>query len=184
MVLITPLPKLMSTTKPTQKSLGFTLLELLIVVVILSTLAAVVVPSFSESSAGSQTGVVNQNIKIVQSAIDRFHITHGYYPGPSNWGKGCSGFSQNLHAKTQGQYLRNRLTLYTNRDGVVCDSRTDQKRNVYPLGPYLRHQIPLNPVNNSRSVYVYASGSTRNASAEKYGWAYSYDTGYFSAVAK
>ena len=181
-MLITSVHKRIKAPKAPDKAPGFTLLELLIVVVILSTLAAVVVPSFSDSRAGSQTSAINQNVKIVQSAIDRFQASHGYYPGPSNWGKGCTGFSKNLHAQNQGEYLRNRLTLYTNIDGVVCDARTDRQRNEYPLGPYLQSQFPLNPVNNSRSVYVYASEATRKVSAADYGWAYNYMNGTFSAV--
>lgn len=168
-----------------EKGGGFTLIELLIVVVILSTLAAMVAPHFGAATESSGASATAQNAFVVQKAVDRFHADHGFYPGPSNWGKGCSGYSRALYAGGDpGLYLRNRLAVFTDAAGTVCDTRQDSTGAEFPFGPYLRKQLPINPLNGLRKVYVNGSDPTSRTNLSRYGWVYNYNSGSFSSVSE
>lgn len=156
---------------------GFTLIELLIVVVILSTLASVVLPMFSNTTNNTHVGAASQSARILQSAIDRYHADHGFYPGPDTWGSLCPNFPSSWKAKTKGELLRNRLAMRTNASGVACDAKIDSNREQYPFGPYISKQLPINPINKSRQVLVTDSPPTTSADLSSYGWVYNYKSG-------
>jgi general secretion pathway protein G len=59
---------------------GFTLIELLLVLVILSVLAALIVPKFSGVSERSRVTAANVEITNISNAVKRFEIDVGYYP--------------------------------------------------------------------------------------------------------
>ena len=59
---------------------GFSLLELLLVVVILGIIAAIVVPRISTSSDGAKERVCEANCAQINSAIERYGILNGSWP--------------------------------------------------------------------------------------------------------
>ena len=59
---------------------GFTLVELLIVIIIIAVLAAIAIPKFSNSSQRSKESSLRANLKLVRSAIDLFRADTGAYP--------------------------------------------------------------------------------------------------------
>ncbi len=59
---------------------GFTLVELLLVLVILATLAAVVVPRFTRRSQQARTTAARVDIANLEVALDTFEIDTGRYP--------------------------------------------------------------------------------------------------------
>jgi general secretion pathway protein G len=59
---------------------GFTLIELLLVLVILSILAAVVVPKFTGSSDKARKARAVTDISTLDDAIDRFELDAGRFP--------------------------------------------------------------------------------------------------------
>ena len=59
---------------------GFTLIELLLVLVILSILAAVVVPKFTGSSEKARKARAVTDISTLDDAIDRFELDAGRFP--------------------------------------------------------------------------------------------------------
>ena len=61
--------------KATNKK-GFTLVEILIVVVILGILAAIVIPQFSEASTEARKSSVQSNLQMVRSQIELYKIQH------------------------------------------------------------------------------------------------------------
>lgn len=67
--------KLHKKAKENQK--GFTLIELMIVVVIIGILAAITVPNFIASSNKAKAGAEKANRKILQSAADRVYAETG-----------------------------------------------------------------------------------------------------------
>src|SRR5215210_2662307 len=65
---------------------GFTLIEILIVVVILGILAAIVFPELSSASRQAREGVLKDDVRFMREQILRYRIQHddvspGYPPG-------------------------------------------------------------------------------------------------------
>jgi len=59
---------------------GFTLIELLLVMVILTVLAAVVVPKFTKRSEQARITAARADISNIEVALDAFEIDNGRYP--------------------------------------------------------------------------------------------------------
>lgn len=59
---------------------GFTLVELLLVLVILGTLAAIVVPKFAGRSEQAKIAAAEAQITNFETALDAFEIDNSYYP--------------------------------------------------------------------------------------------------------
>ncbi|MCX7012667.1 MAG: type II secretion system major pseudopilin GspG, partial [Candidatus Sumerlaeota bacterium] len=59
---------------------GFTLVELLLVLVILTTLAAIVVPKFTNRSQQAKVSAAQTQISNLEVALDAFEVDNGYYP--------------------------------------------------------------------------------------------------------
>ena len=66
---------------------AFTMVELLLVLVILATLAAVVVPKFTGRSEQARVTAAQTEITGIEVALDAFEIDNGYYP------KGAEGIA-------------------------------------------------------------------------------------------
>lgn len=62
------------------KSKGFTIVELLIVIVVIAILAAITTVSFSGIRQGAATAKTRQNAASVQSVAQAFHAANGSYP--------------------------------------------------------------------------------------------------------
>ncbi len=62
---------------------GFTLIELLLVMVILTILAAVVVPKFTKRSEDARITAARTDISNIEVALDAFEIDTGRYPTTS-----------------------------------------------------------------------------------------------------
>ncbi|RAP29291.1 hypothetical protein DID78_03960 [Candidatus Marinamargulisbacteria bacterium SCGC AG-343-D04] len=60
--------------------LGFTLMEMLIVVTIIAILAAIVLPRFIISSAQAKSSVYSAERQTINSQLELFYFTYGVYP--------------------------------------------------------------------------------------------------------
>ena len=123
---------------------GFTLVELLIVVVILAILAAVVIPRFSTVSEEARESAVYNDVQALRSAIALYRVQHDEtYPGISGW----------------DQFVT-QLTTQTDASGSPGTK----------YGPYVRPPFPTNSVSslntgkNVSSMPASADGTT--------GWIY------------
>jgi len=63
-----------------RKRKGFTLLELLIVVVILGIIAAVVIPRFTVSAATAKKNACAQNVANINTQVERYYFEKGSWP--------------------------------------------------------------------------------------------------------
>ena len=59
---------------------GFTLIELLLVLVILTVLAAVVMPKFTDRSRQARLTAARSDIAAIEGALDAFEVDVGRYP--------------------------------------------------------------------------------------------------------
>jgi general secretion pathway protein G len=63
---------------------GFTLVEMLLVLVILATLAAIVIPKFAGRSQQAKVTAAQSQISSIELALDAFEVDNGYYPKSLN----------------------------------------------------------------------------------------------------
>src|SRR5471030_1976441 len=63
-------------------SRGFTLVEILIVVIILGILAAIVIPQFTNASNEAKTSSVQSTLQTIRSQIELYKIQHNDAPPP------------------------------------------------------------------------------------------------------
>lgn len=159
---------------------GFTLVELLIVVIILAILAAIIVPQFTAATDDATQSAYDSNIANIRSAIDLYRQQHGDYPGAvTSTGTGCPTGSANVpgNANTEAAFLA-QLQNYTNAAGVACTG-TDAN---FRYGPYLKDDVPVNPIattSPNNSVVIVSTGILGLASAGTGGWRFDTVTGEF-----
>jgi len=134
---------------------GFTLVEILIVVVILGILAAIVIPQFTNASTEAKTNSLMSNLQSIRSQIELYKVQHNdLFPDPE-----------------AGGATWDRLTKKTKIDGTVDTAGT--------YGPYLQ-QIPKNPFNDDNTVGSAATDTDPPTVGGK-GWFFNTATGAFRA---
>ncbi len=114
---------------------GFTLVEILIVVVILGILAAIVIPQFNSSASQARDSSLRTNLKTIRLQIELYRAHHNDVPGLDSF-------------KAQ-------LTSYTDIDGNTNATKT----NVFKFGPYLQ-AFPDNPLTSSGTISTGDAGDS------------------------
>lgn len=107
---------------------GFTLVELLIVIIIIAVLAAIAIPKFSNSSQRSKESSLRANLKLVRNAIDLFRADTGAFP---------ASFAGLTASTTSG----------LSAAAATCTIAATDWR-----GPYLQ-AVPVDPVSGSAMTY-------------------------------
>ena len=158
----TTLPHAAHRTSARRIAGGFTLIEILIVVVILGILAAIVVPELSSASREAREGVLKDDLRFMREQITRYMIQHDDdppgYPGGGN---------TNL-VPTEALFI-DQMTrptdLFSNSNAATTD--------IFRFGPYLT-RIPDNPLNSRNAVLVVPNGAPIPAPDlnQPYGWIY------------
>ncbi|MCX5662299.1 MAG: type II secretion system major pseudopilin GspG [Planctomycetota bacterium] len=94
--------------RPSQARAGFTLVELLLVLVILAVLAAVILPRFTKRSEQSRITAATTDIASLDTAIDLFEVDTGRYPTTQEGLRALVEQPANLPA-WKGPYLKRTL---------------------------------------------------------------------------
>ncbi len=102
---------------------GFTLIEILIVVVLLAVLAAVVVPQFRDAAEQADRNAFDQSVRIVQKQLQQFQVEQGHLPGDTSPARDGSSFDPAR---------------------FIADLTGTVQRNGRTYGPYLL-EFPANP---------------------------------------
>lgn len=67
--------------KRSLKSYGFTLIELMVVMVIIALLLSLVSPRYFHSVSRSKEAILKQNLSLIRDSLDKYYSDHGKYPG-------------------------------------------------------------------------------------------------------
>jgi len=105
---------------------GFTLVEILIVVIILGILAAIVIPQFTNASSDARKNSLTSQLQTVRSQIELYKLQHNDV---------LPDFATNQWGQMTAQTDVNGSTTATTKD----------------FGPYLQ-QTPTNPLNTNTAV--------------------------------
>jgi general secretion pathway protein G len=84
---------------------GFSLVEMLLVLVILATLAAIVVPRFAGRSEQAKITAAQTQITSISTALDSFEVDNGFYP-PSGEGITQLATKPDTATNWRGPYLK------------------------------------------------------------------------------
>jgi general secretion pathway protein G len=87
---------------------GFTLMELLVVIVIMGLLAALVAPRFFDQVSKSNTKIAKAQIRSLESALDQYRLDVGSYPTTEQGLNALTSRPQNLD-RWAGPYLKQAL---------------------------------------------------------------------------
>lgn len=135
---------------------GFTLIEILIVVVILGILAAIVIPQFTEASYEAELSSLTTDLQTVRAQIELYRIQH----------------KDNFPGTYAGVGFGDAMTKYTRKSGALA---TPQEPGTRVYGPYLQ-KMPTNPFNDLNTIDV--DGTLGD---DSHGWYYNMATGAFHA---
>jgi len=115
-----------------QNRKGFTLIEILIVVIILGILAAIVIPQFTNASKEAKQSALVTMVQSMRSQIALFKLQHNdYLPGTAP-----------LNGATFDQAtFWNQMTLFSDVTGATNATKTVQ----FDKGPYMQ-STPKNPL--------------------------------------
>ena len=128
---------------------GFTLIEMLVVVIILGILAMIIVPQITVSTEDARKTTLQQNLGIMRNSIETYAAQHrNRYPGVYSEADGTTLTASDALAKAA---LMAQLTQFTNLDGRVQAT----KYATYKYGPYIKTgTLPTNPYNDNFDVVV------------------------------
>jgi len=160
------------------KQSGFTLIEMLIVIIILGILAMIIIPQITVSTEDAKVSTLKANLTGMRSAIEVYYAQHNMtYPGVKTDGTNAAGSAAAFISQ---------LTQFTNAEGQVSGTKT--VTHIY--GPYIKGGVlPANPFiadttkNNLVSVAATADVTLPRALLEGSvnGWAYLPAIGIFYA---
>jgi len=151
---------------------GFTLVELLIVVVILGVLAAVAIPQFTSNTEDAKLSALDTNLSEMRNAIELYYHQHGAtYPGAKKF---TDGSVVTVVADADTSFVK-QLTLYSAATGVTSVT----KDATHKYGPYIKKELPLNPYNEKKDVLcdIATTDITSVASNSATGWKFYTKTG-------
>ncbi len=142
--------------KSIRRNRGFTLIEILIVVIILGILAAIVIPQFSNASTSAKTSAVLSTAQSLRQQVALYKLQH----------------NDKLPDGTSSANFWKALTTQTDSTGGSYTAGTSPDG---PFGPYMQ-SIPANSLNQSSVVFDSAQ-TYPGAVTTACGWVYDYTGG-------
>jgi prepilin-type N-terminal cleavage/methylation domain-containing protein len=144
---------------------GFTLVEILIVVVLLGILAAIVIPSVSQGAVSARRSALMHDVQLLRRVIliyacQHLEVAPGYLNGDTS-------------AAPTEQAFVDQATLVSTDSGLTAARGTAG----FNRGPYVL-RIPNNSLNNLVTIQVLGTGEDFPADGDdSHGWIYKATTG-------
>jgi prepilin-type N-terminal cleavage/methylation domain-containing protein len=154
---------------------GLTLLEILIVVILMSIIAAVAVPRLSTSTDEAQVNTLDTNLSALRYAIEQYAAQHNSrFPGQYKETDGTTTVTTDAEALSA---FTAQLTTYSDRNG-----KTSVTKDVdFPFGPYFRGALPKNPLpvpsNTVVADFDEVGSITNTGAVDGSGWKVAVQTG-------
>ena len=139
----------MNIKKKLRKRSGFTLIEMLIVVILLGILAMLVVPQISVTTSDAELNTLQANLSSLRNSIELYYHQHSStYPG----GKKNDGTALGTAGDAATAFLQ-QLTQYTDKNGKCATAKNAAATPPIIFGPYLKGIVlPTNPFNSLNTV--------------------------------
>lgn len=111
--------RILTQLKAAQRNVGFTLIEILVVMAIIGMLAVMVAPNVFRQQAGAQRDAAMSQISALEAALDAHRLDVGSYPDS------LEGLIENIddRAAWNGPYLRRDVPLDPWGNNYVYESR-------------------------------------------------------------
>jgi prepilin-type N-terminal cleavage/methylation domain-containing protein len=142
---------------------GFTIIEVLIVVVIVGILATVVIPQFNSASQQARENTLKDELRYLRTQITVFKAQHQDVP---------PGYPSGIPTGTPSSSAF--IAQMTENSDINCNVSVSPLPN-FMYGPYLS-QMPANPINGMSSVEVISNNQTLPSPDGTTGWVYQAQT--------
>ena len=160
-----------------KKQSGFTLIEMLIVIVVLGILAMIIVPQITVSTEDAKISTLQTNLSGMRSSVETYYAQHGsVYPGAIDED---SGAASTTVGQAQDAFLA-QLTLYSSAAGITANT----KDGTFKFGPYIKGgALPKNPFTGTSDVTcdLATNITTRTADTGTKAWKFYPNTGVLIA---
>jgi general secretion pathway protein G len=113
---------------------AFTLIEVMVVVVILSILAAFVVPKVMDRPDQARVAKAKQDIKAIESALNLYRLDNYRYPSTDQGLQALVSKPANANNWKQGGYLDRLPKDPWNKDYIYISPGTKGEVDIYSLG--------------------------------------------------
>ena len=151
---------------------GFTLVELLIVVIILAILAAIVIPQFSSATTDTKEAALDSNLGGLRNAVELYKAQHTTYPGGVATTGGSCTATKGTGAINSAQAYIDHLLMYSDASGNTCSVGD---ATTFKYGPYIRKGVPHDAITGkggiAADIVVTTTGAPIAPAAATGGWA-------------